>query len=108
MQDPQPHDIHSESFLRFLILKQLRLSILCAAVFLLMLVGLPLANFFLPELMSMRIGGFTLSWLLLGVGFFPAVWLIAWVFIRRSIRLENSEVTNCRIANESLTETSLP
>jgi len=107
MQDHQPQDIHSESFLRSLILKQLRLSILCAAMFLLMLVGLPLANFFLPELMSMRIGGFTLSWLLLGVGFFPAVWFIAWVFIRRSIRLENSEVANCRMADESLTETSL-
>ena len=49
---------------------------------------LPLANYFFPEQMATRFFGFTLTWLILGVGFFPAVWLIAWVFIRRSIELE--------------------
>ena len=77
-------DIHSESFLRSLMRKQLRLSICCAASFLLVLLGLPLANYLWPELMATRIAGFTLSWLLLGVGFFPAVWVIAFVFVRRS------------------------
>ena len=72
--------------------KQLRLSILCAGAFLLGLLGLPLANYFLPDLMAIRVFGFTLTWLILGVGFFPAVWWIAWVFIRRSIALEDREV----------------
>lgn len=55
--------------------------------------GLPLANYYLPELMATRVaGGFTLSWFLLGIGFFPAVWLISWYFIRRSIALEEAEV----------------
>jgi uncharacterized membrane protein (DUF485 family) len=94
MQDPGKLDIHSESFLHSLIMKQLRLSVLCAAAFLVMLVGLPLANFFIPELMATRIGGFTLSWLILGVAFFPAVWLIAYIFIRRSITLEEAEVAD--------------
>jgi uncharacterized membrane protein (DUF485 family) len=85
-------DIHSESFLHSLIRRQLRLSILCAAAFLLALFGLPLANYFLPELMATRIFGFTVTWLILGLAFFPMVWLIAWVFIRRSIALEEAEV----------------
>jgi uncharacterized membrane protein (DUF485 family) len=92
MQAPEKMDMHSESFLHSLMRKQLRLSILCAAAFLIILLGLPLANFFYPELMSRRFFGFTLSWLFLGIGFFPVVWLIAWIFIRRSIALEEAEV----------------
>ena len=76
--------------------KQLRLSIYCAASFLLVLLGLPLGNYFLPELMATRIFGFTVCWLILGLGFFPAVWLIAWVFIRRSIALEALEVAEMK------------
>jgi len=72
--------------------KQLRLSISCASAFLLVLLGLPLANYFFPEAMAMQVFGFTLTWLILGVAFFPAVWLIAWVFIKRSIALEDAEV----------------
>ncbi|MCC7376315.1 MAG: DUF485 domain-containing protein [Verrucomicrobiales bacterium] len=85
--------VHSEAFLRSLMRRQLRLSVACAAAFLSMLLGLPLANYFAPELMATRVfGGFTASWFLLGIGFFPAVWVISWVFIRRSIALERAEV----------------
>ena len=84
-------DIHSEEFLRQLMRRQLRLSIACAATFVVVLLGLPLANYFLPELMSTRVAGFTLSWLILGVLFFPFVWAIAWIFIKRSIALEQEE-----------------
>ncbi len=85
-------DIHSDAFLRELMRRQLKLSVSCAAAFLIALLGLPLANYFLPDLMAMRIGGFTATWLLLGVLFFPLVWVIAFVFIRRSIALERDEV----------------
>jgi uncharacterized membrane protein (DUF485 family) len=88
--NPDP-DIHSEEFLHRLMRRQLRLSITCAATFVIVLLGLPLANYFLPELMSTRIGGFTLTWLILGVLFFPFVWAIAWFFIKRSIALEQEE-----------------
>jgi uncharacterized membrane protein (DUF485 family) len=84
-------DVHSEVFLHRLMRRQLRLSIACAATFAVVLLGLPLANYFLPELMATRIGGFTLTWLLLGVLFFPFVWVIAWMFIKRSIALEEQE-----------------
>lgn len=85
-------DVHSEAFLRRLMKGQLRLSIGCAAAFLVALLGLPLVNYFFPELMAKRIFGFTLSWFILGVLFFPLVWAIAWIFIRRSIALEEEEV----------------
>jgi len=89
---PEPSQIYSESFLHLLMRKQLRLSLRCAAAFLVVLLGLPLANYFFPDLMAARVFGFTLTWLCLGIGFFPAVWLIAWIFIRRSIELEDAEV----------------
>ncbi|MCL4787397.1 MAG: DUF485 domain-containing protein, partial [Verrucomicrobia bacterium] len=76
MQPPRKLDMHSEEFLHSLMRKQLRLSIACAAAFLVVLLGLPLANYFFPDFMATRVlGGFTLTWFLLGIGFFPAVWL---------------------------------
>jgi uncharacterized membrane protein (DUF485 family) len=84
--------IHSEAFLHRLMRRQLRLSIACAATFLVALLGLPLLNYFFPEWMATRVFGFTLTWFLLGVLFFPLVWLISWFFIRRSIALEEAEV----------------
>ncbi len=91
---PPAHDdvVHSEPFLRTLMRRQLGLSVACAATFLIALVGMPLLNYFAPALMATRVAGFTLSWLILGVLFFPFVWIISFVFIRRSIALEEDEV----------------
>src|SRR5262245_26723941 len=68
MESPkeQKPDIHSESFLHSLMRRQLRLSITCAATFLFALLGLPLCNYFFPELMATRVFGFTLTWFILG------------------------------------------
>jgi uncharacterized membrane protein (DUF485 family) len=85
-------DIHSEAFLHSLMRRQLRLSIACAVTFLVALLGLPLLNYFLPELTAVRVFGFTLTWFILGVLFFPFVWIISWAFIKRSIALEEREV----------------
>jgi len=98
---PEKPDMHSEVFLHSLMRKQLKLSIACALAFLLVLLGLPLANYFWPDLMATRIFGFTLTWFLLGIGFFPAVWVISFFFIRRSIALEESEVREVKELNES-------
>ncbi|HEV8540895.1 MAG TPA: DUF485 domain-containing protein, partial [Verrucomicrobiae bacterium] len=70
-------EIHSEAFLHRLMRRQLKLSMGCAAAFLIALLALPLLNYFAPELMARRIAGFTLSWLLLGILFFPLVWIIS-------------------------------
>ena len=100
---PSPtHDdvVHSESFLRSLMRRQLALSISCAATFMVALLGLPLLNYFAPSLMAMRVAGFTLSWLVLGILFFPFVWIISYIFIKRSIALEEQEVTQVREGKE--------
>jgi uncharacterized membrane protein (DUF485 family) len=96
MSSPPTEEIHSEVFLHRLMRGQLRLSIACAAAFTIALLGLPLANYFFPELMARRVFGFTLTWFILGVLFFPFVWIIAYVFIRRSIALEKQEVESVR------------
>jgi hypothetical protein len=49
--------------------------------------------------MAQRVGGFTLSWLVLGVLFFPYVWIIARWFITRSMALEAAEVELARENN---------
>ena len=93
LPDPDRDDsVHSETFLRSLMRRQLSLSISCAATFLVALVGMPLLNYYTPALMATRVAGFTLSWLVLGVLFFPFVWIISWAFIKRSIALEEDEV----------------
>jgi uncharacterized membrane protein (DUF485 family) len=76
--------------------RQLRLSVACAATFLVALLGLPMLNYCLPEAMATRVSGFTVTWLVLGVLFFPLVWVISYVFIRRSIALEDEEVREVR------------
>ena len=96
-----PDDVvHSESFLRSLMRRQLSLSISCAATFLVALLGLPLLNYFAPALAATRVFGFTLTWLVLGVLFFPFVWIISYVFIKRSIALEEDEVAQARASRE--------
>lgn len=102
MKPHSPDDqdfIHSEEFLHGLMKRQLRLSIACASAFLLLLLGLPLANYLAPDFMAQRVGGFTLSWLVLGVLFFPYVWIIARWFITRSMALEAAEVELARMNN---------
>ena len=94
MHDPLPEHrdfIHSEEFLQRLMRRQLRLSIACAAAFMIVLFGLPLLNYFAPDLMATRVGGFTLTWLILGVLMFPFVWVISGIFIKRSLKMEAEE-----------------
>src|SRR3954465_1199899 len=99
---PPDHDdvVHSETFLRSLMRRQLALSISCAATFLVALLGMPLLNYFAPALMATRVAGFTLTWLVIGVLFFPFVWIISWVFIKRSIALEDDEVAQAERGKE--------
>jgi uncharacterized membrane protein (DUF485 family) len=98
MSTPTPHDdrVHSEAFLQTLMHRQLKLSIACAATFLVALLGMPLLNYYAPALMATRVAGFTLSWLILGVLFFPFVWIISWRFIKTSIALEKEEVESVK------------
>lgn len=102
MQPPadEKFDMHSEAFLHALMRKQLKLSIACALTFLVALLGMPLLNYFFPGLMAKRILGFTLSWFILGIAFFPFVWVISYTFIKRSIALEDEEVEEVQRAKD--------
>lgn len=84
---PVPDDTHA--MLAHLVMKkQAALSIRIAAIFLTILFGLPLVNLYLPRLADTPVLGFTLSWLFLGVLFYPVTWLLSWVFIKQSNRIE--------------------
>lgn len=102
MKDSPPAEgIHSDAFLARLMRGQLKLSIACALCFIVALVALPLLNYYQPELMATRVAGFTLTWLILGVLFFPFVWIISFIFIKRSIALEDAEA---KAAQDGLTK----
>ena len=79
--------------------RQVALSLRIAAVFILMLVAIPLLNAFAPGLMATRVGGFTLTWLLLAVLFYPLTWALSRWFVGASDRIEREIV-----AEEALRE----
>ena len=99
--EPPADEVHSEAFLHSLMSRQLRLSITCAVAFLGVLLSLPLLNYFFPAFMEQRVFGFTLTWLVLGVLLFPFVWLISWIFVRRSIALEEEELREVGTAGKA-------
>ena len=68
--------------------RQARVAVGIAALFLLLLVTLPLLNSYWPAGMQARVLGFPLSWLLLGVLSYPLTWVLAGYFVRRSKALE--------------------
>lgn len=68
--------------------KQLRLSLSIAAIFIVILVGLPLVNLYLPDLAKTRVAGFTLTWLILGVVFFPLTWILSTSFVKGTERID--------------------
>ncbi|MBI1334965.1 MAG: hypothetical protein JST12_04970 [Armatimonadetes bacterium] len=69
--------------------KQLRLSLSVACVFVLVLVGLPLVNLYLPDLAKTNIAGFSLTWLILGVLFYPLTWALSTWFVKGSEGIEH-------------------
>ena len=69
--------------------RQAGLSMRVAAVFLIMLFGLPLVNRYMPGVASASIFGFTATWLFLALLFYPITWLLSWYFIRESDLIES-------------------
>ncbi len=72
--------------------KQLRLSLAVAVVFIAVLVGLPLLNLYRPQIAKTDVGGFSLTWLILGVLFYPLTWLLSTLFVKGSERIEEKIV----------------
>lgn len=74
-------------FVRSLIRSQLRLALVVAVGFMLILCAFPLLAA-LPGLAETRIAGIPFDWLLLGAGIYPVIGLSAWLFIRTAARNE--------------------
>ena len=75
-------------FVRSLIRSQLRLALVVAGGFLLILLAFPLMLGFVPGLAESTIAGLPFDWVLLGAGSYPVVGLSAWLFIRTAARNE--------------------
>jgi len=70
--------------------RQVRLSLGVASVFLGIVLLLPIFNLYFPALAAQKVGGFTLTWLILGVLFYPITWGLSALFIRKSNALEDA------------------
>ena len=75
-------------FVRSLIRSQLRLALVVAGGFLLILAAFPLILIAVPGLADTRIAGIPFDWLLLGIGIYPVIGLSAWLYVRTAARNE--------------------
>ena len=75
-------------FVRSLIRSQLRLALVVAGGFLLILAAFPLILVVVPGMAETRIAGVPFDWLLLGAGIYPVIGLSAWLYVRTAARNE--------------------
>ncbi|KNH17500.1 membrane protein [Arthrobacter sp. ZBG10] len=75
-------------FVRSLIRSQLRLALVVAGGFLVILAAFPLTLAAVPGLAESRLAGIPFGWLLLGAGIYPVIGLSAWLFVRSAARNE--------------------
>lgn len=78
----------AQGLVRRIMRRQAALSLKVAAVFVAILVVLPLLNLYAPALMATRIGGFSLTWFFLAVLFYPVTWILSAWFVKDSDRIE--------------------
>ena len=76
--------------------RQAALGLKVTAAFLVVLFGLPLLNAFAPALMATKVAGFTLSWLILAILFYPITWVLAWTFVKRTEAIEHEQTIEGR------------
>ena len=70
--------------------RQGALSLRVAAVFLVLVLGVPLVNSLLPDLANTPMLGFTTTWLFLGVLIYPITVALSFYFVAASNRIEAS------------------
>ena len=76
--------------------RQVKLSLAVGAVFVTLLVGLPLLNQMSAATMATRVGPFTVTWLILAILFYPLTWGLSWWFVKGSEDIEEAIVTEER------------
>ncbi len=77
-----------ELFVRSLIRSQLRLAVVVASGFLVILVGIPVLISVFPAINSWTIATVPVPWLLLGVGIYPLAIGCAALYVRSAGRIE--------------------
>jgi hypothetical protein len=70
--------------------RQASLSLRVAAVFVVLVLGVPLVNYLAPDLASTPVLGFTATWLFLGVLIYPITVALSFYFVGASNRIEAS------------------
>jgi hypothetical protein len=76
-------------FVRSLIRSQLRLGLVVAGGFLLILLAFPLLLGLAPGLAESTVAGLPFDWVLLGAGIYPVIGLSAWLYVRTAARNES-------------------
>ncbi len=76
--------------------RQAALSIRAAAVFLILVLGVPLLNHFAPNPSIAPVLGFPFSWLLLGLLFYPITWALSAWFVKASEQMEAEDADMVR------------
>lgn len=77
-----------EKLLQVVMRRQAALSLRVAAVFLVPLLALPWINQSQAAFMNSRLFGFSVSWLILGICFFPLTWILSAYFVKKSDGIE--------------------
>ena len=75
---------------------QAMLGLRVAAVFLVLILGLPLLTQFAPSFTQQTVLGFPLSWFILGLAFYPITWALSAYFVKASEKLEHDEAQMVR------------
>lgn len=82
------HSAVGNVFVRSLLRAQLRLALVVAGGFLLLLLGVPLLLAIFPVLQDVSVLTIPVSWLILGGLIYPFMCLCAWLYIRNAARNE--------------------
>ncbi len=78
-------DLYLQSLMR----SQLGLSLRVLTVFVTLFLGLPLLFFFEPGISKQKILGISLPWFILGIGMYPVLIGLAWVYNRSANRIDD-------------------
>jgi len=85
-------DVVGDLLIRSLVRAQLVLGLRLAAVFAILLGGLPLLFAVAPQTRDAEVLGIALPWLVLGGAVYPALWAGGWLYVRLAERNERDFV----------------
>jgi hypothetical protein len=88
---PSPDDAaETKAYLlaRALMWQQGALSVRVAATFLVLILGIPVFNWLFPVVAMRDVMGFSFSWFLLAVLFYPITWMLSGYFLKQSDKIE--------------------